>query len=71
MCVREGYFLGTRHTTKLTATCVGDCDPKDKPGMFSALSEKAYKYSAWEKNKGMTKEDAMQAYIDKVESMRS
>ena len=39
--------------------------------MFSALSEKAYKYSAWEKNKGMSKEDAMQAYIDKVESMRS
>ena len=64
-------FFGPRHTRATDCVCTGDCDPKDKPGMFSALSEKAYKYSAWEKNKGMSKEDAMQAYIDKVESMRS
>ncbi|KNC50983.1 diazepam binding inhibitor [Thecamonas trahens ATCC 50062] len=50
---------------------VGDADPKDKPGMLQAYSAKGYKWSAWNKNKGMSKDDAMQAYIDKVEAMRA
>lgn len=36
----------------------------EKPAMFDFVG--AAKYNAWEKKKGMTKEAAMQAYIDFV-----
>eukprot|EP00030_Apusomonadida_sp_AF-17_P000645 a175495_834.p1 GENE.a175495_834~~a175495_834.p1 ORF type:complete len:103 (+),score=48.63 a175495_834:39-311(+) len=48
----------------------GDARQEDKPGMFAAYSEKGYKWDAWNKNKGMTKETAMQSYIDKINSMK-
>lgn len=40
-----------------------------KPGMFDFKG--VAKYDAWEKRKGMTKEEAMQAYIDLVEKLGS
>ncbi|EST05247.1 Acyl-CoA-binding protein, ACBP [Kalmanozyma brasiliensis GHG001] len=39
----------------------GDCDTK-KPGMFDLTGK--YKWEAWNKNKGMSKEEAQQAYVD-------
>jgi acyl-CoA-binding protein len=39
----------------------------DKPGFFDFVG--ASKYDAWETLKGMSKDDAMQKYIDKVNSL--
>ncbi|MEK7431728.1 MAG: acyl-CoA-binding protein [Cyanobacteriota bacterium] len=39
----------------------------DKPGMFDFKG--VAKYDAWEKLKGMSKEDAMQKYIDFIEEL--
>ena len=41
----------------------GDCSGK-RPGAFSPV--KRAKYDAWKKRSGMSKDDAMQAYIDLV-----
>lgn len=43
---------------------VGDVQGK-KPGMMDIVGKA--KYSAWTKIIGITKEDAMQSYIDKVD----
>lgn len=43
---------------------VGDVQGK-KPGMMDLVGKA--KYSAWGKIKGMTAEDAMQSYIDRVD----
>ena len=40
----------------------------EKPGMFDFKG--AAKYDAWEKRRGMTKDEAMQAYIELVERLR-
>ena len=45
---------------------VGDCDTT-RPGMFD-LKGKA-KWDAWDGKKGMSKEDAMQAYADHVDKV--
>ncbi|MEX1310552.1 MAG: acyl-CoA-binding protein [Candidatus Sulfomarinibacteraceae bacterium] len=39
----------------------------EKPGMFDFKG--AAKYDAWEKRRGMTKDEAMQAYIDLVDRL--
>ena len=39
----------------------------DKPGMFDFKG--AAKYDAWESRRGMTKEEAMQAYVDLVDRL--
>ena len=39
----------------------------EKPGMFDFKG--AAKYDAWESRHGMTKEEAMQAYIDLVDRL--
>lgn len=39
-----------------------------RPGMFDMVGRA--KYDAWAGKKGMSKESAMQAYIDLVESLR-
>ena len=39
----------------------------EQPGMFDFKG--AAKYDAWESRRGMTKDDAMQAYIDLVERL--
>lgn len=44
----------------------GDVSGK-KPGMFDIKGQA--KYKAWEKNKGVSKEDAQQRYIDLVETL--
>jgi acyl-CoA-binding protein len=46
----------------------GDCDGK-RPGMFNMVARA--KYDAWAKRKGMSEEDAQQAYVDLVESLMS
>ncbi|KAJ8415248.1 hypothetical protein AAFF_G00009460 [Aldrovandia affinis] len=48
-------------------TTVGDANTA-RPGMLD-FSGKA-KWDAWEKRKGMSKDDAMKAYIDKVEELK-
>ncbi|MCP5208415.1 MAG: acyl-CoA-binding protein [Hahellaceae bacterium] len=45
----------------------GDVHGK-KPGMMDLVGKA--KYGAWEKLKGVSKEDAMQRYIDKIDSMK-
>ncbi|KIS68980.1 uncharacterized protein UMAG_02959 [Mycosarcoma maydis] len=40
---------------------VGDVTSK-RPGMFDLAGK--YKWDAWNKNQGMSKEDAQQAYVD-------
>ena len=47
---------------------VGDVQGK-RPG-FTDMSGR-FKYDAWAKVKGMSEEDAMQAYIDMVEEMKT
>jgi len=39
----------------------------EKPGIFDLVG--AAKYDAWEKLRGMTKEEAMQAYADLVDRL--
>jgi diazepam-binding inhibitor (GABA receptor modulating acyl-CoA-binding protein) len=39
----------------------------DKPGMFDFKG--AAKYDAWEGHRGMTEDEAMQAYIDLVDKL--
>lgn len=46
----------------------GDVSGK-KPGMLDMVGKA--KYSAWEKNKGMSNDEAMQAYIDLYESIKA
>lgn len=41
----------------------------EKPGFFDFVG--VAKYEAWEKFSGMPREEAMQKYIDLVESLRS
>uniref|UniRef100_A0A8C9S9C1 Acyl-CoA-binding protein n=1 Tax=Scleropages formosus TaxID=113540 RepID=A0A8C9S9C1_SCLFO len=48
-------------------TTVGDVNTA-RPGMLD-FAGKA-KWDAWEKKKGMSKEDAMKAYIAKVEELK-
>eukprot|EP00118_Oscarella_pearsei_P028672 m.2673 g.2673 ORF g.2673 m.2673 type:complete len:89 (+) comp8837_c0_seq1:53-319(+) len=48
---------------------VGDVN-KDRPGFLSGFAEK-YKWDAWNSKKGMSKEDAMKAYVAKVEQMKT
>ncbi|BES73677.1 acyl-CoA-binding protein [Marinobacter nanhaiticus D15-8W] len=45
----------------------GDVSGK-KPGMLDVVGRA--KYNAWEEKKGMSSEDAMQKYIDKLESLK-
>lgn len=45
----------------------GDVSGK-KPGMLDVKGRA--KYDAWEKRKGMNKEEAMQKYVDYVERLR-
>lgn len=47
---------------------VGDCSGS-RPGMFDPKGRA--KFDAWEKVKGKSKDDAMQAYIDKVKSLKA
>ncbi|HRX01783.1 MAG: acyl-CoA-binding protein [Anaerolineae bacterium] len=47
---------------------VGDVQGK-RPG-FTDMAGR-FKYDAWAKVKGMSQEDAMQAYIDMVEAMKT
>uniref|UniRef100_A0A8C9SV20 Acyl-CoA-binding protein n=1 Tax=Scleropages formosus TaxID=113540 RepID=A0A8C9SV20_SCLFO len=49
-------------------TTVGDVTQVSRPGMLD-FAGKA-KWDAWEKKKGMSKEDAMKAYIAKVEELK-
>lgn len=46
----------------------GDVKGK-KPGMMDIVGRS--KYQAWEKMKGTSAEQAMQAYIDKVEALKT
>ncbi|PXF41202.1 putative acyl-CoA-binding protein [Gracilariopsis chorda] len=46
---------------------VGDCNT-DRPGGLFNLSNKA-KWDAWNARKGLAHDDAMKAYIDKVDSL--
>lgn len=41
----------------------------DKPGMFDFKG--VAKYNAWESKKGMSKEDAMKAYVELVDKLGS
>jgi acyl-CoA-binding protein len=45
---------------------VGDVNG-EKPGMFDFIA--AAKYNAWATKKGLTKEEAMQQYVDLVQSL--
>jgi len=45
----------------------GDVSGK-RPGMMDFVGRA--KYDAWDKLKGMSKEDAMQQYVDKLESVK-
>ncbi len=47
---------------------VGDVSG-ERPGGFDFVG--AAKYDAWTKLKGVTKDEAMQRYIDKIEALRS
>ena len=42
---------------------------REKPGMLDVIGRA--KYSAWAKLKGTSSEDAMQDYIDAVESLKN
>ena len=44
---------------------VGDCNT-ERPGMFDPKGKA--KWDAWDAKKGMSSDDAKQAYIDKVKS---
>lgn len=44
----------------------GDCSGK-RPGMFSVAARA--KYDAWKAREGTSSEEAMQAYVDLVESL--
>lgn len=46
----------------------GDVSGK-KPGMMDFV--KRAKYSAWESQKGLSTDDAMQRYIDKLEELKN
>ncbi len=46
----------------------GDVTGK-KPGMMDFVNRA--KYTAWEALKGMSSEEAMQTYIDKIESLKN
>ncbi|MCP5163206.1 MAG: acyl-CoA-binding protein [Hahellaceae bacterium] len=46
----------------------GDVSGK-KPGMFDFVGQA--KYNAWEELKGISSDDAMQRYIDKIEGMKA
>lgn len=46
----------------------GDVQGK-RPGMFDMIN--AAKFDAWEKSKGVSKEEAMQSYIDLVNKLGS
>ncbi|MGP4845356.1 acyl-CoA-binding protein [Marinobacter sp. 1Y8] len=46
----------------------GDVSGK-KPGMMDFVNRA--KYSAWESQKGQSTDDAMQAYIDKLEELKN
>jgi diazepam-binding inhibitor (GABA receptor modulating acyl-CoA-binding protein) len=39
----------------------------EKPGIFDFVG--AAKYDAWDKRRGMTREEAMQAYVDLVDKL--
>lgn len=41
----------------------------DKPGMFDFVGKA--KYDAWDKQKGLSKEQAQQKYIDLVEELKA
>ncbi len=43
-------------------------ESEDRPGGFLNMKEKA-KWDAWSSIKGTSKEDAMRAYIDKVDTL--
>ncbi len=45
---------------------VGDANG-DEPGMFDIIAK--VKYNAWASQKGMAKEEAMQQYVDLVNSL--
>jgi len=45
---------------------VGDVSG-EKPGMFDFV--RVAKYEAWENRKGMTKDDAMRAYVELVDKL--
>ncbi|MFO7528620.1 MAG: acyl-CoA-binding protein [Marinobacter sp.] len=45
----------------------GDVSGK-RPGMMDFVGRA--KYDAWDKLKGMSKEDAMQQYVDKIETLK-
>ena len=47
---------------------VGDVQG-DKPGFFDFVG--AAKYEAWEKNKGLTADEAKQSYVDLVKKLGS
>ena len=40
----------------------------DKPGMFDFIA--AAKYNAWATKKGLTKEEAMQQYVDLINDLK-
>lgn len=46
----------------------GDIQGK-RPGMFDMVG--AAKFDAWEKSKGMSKEEAMQSYVDLINKLGS
>lgn len=47
---------------------VGD-NPTDRPGMLSLDLKGKAKWDAWDSRKGMSKEDAEKAYIEKVKQL--
>ncbi|XP_065839965.1 acyl-CoA-binding protein-like [Oscarella lobularis] len=47
---------------------VGDVN-KGRPSFLSGFTEQ-YKWDAWDSKKGMSKEDAMKAYVAKVEELK-
>ncbi|XP_053616208.1 acyl-CoA-binding protein homolog [Plodia interpunctella] len=46
---------------------VGDANPADRPGMLDFKGRA--KFDAWAAKKGASKDDAMKAYVAKVESL--
>ncbi|CCI47113.1 unnamed protein product [Albugo candida] len=44
---------------------LGDCNV-DRPGMMSFDATAKYKWDAWNQNKGMSQEEAMEKYIQLV-----
>ena len=45
----------------------GDYNPKDEPSIFSINIKEKYKFNAWKKLKGMSKEKAMKNYVEYTE----